>query len=50
MAWLIWLFVHIRYLIEFDNQFLVLFQWAWNYVTRNRGARLITGGEWDSRG
>jgi NADH dehydrogenase len=41
-AWLLWVFVHIRYLIEFDNKALVLFQWAWNYVTRKRGARLIT--------
>ncbi len=42
-AWLIWIFIHIRYLIEFDNKVIVLFQWAWNYITRNRGARLITG-------
>jgi NADH dehydrogenase len=42
-AWLLWLFVHIMYLIGFDNKLLVLFQWAWNYVTRNRGAQLITG-------
>ncbi|MGH8069411.1 MAG: NAD(P)/FAD-dependent oxidoreductase, partial [Candidatus Entotheonellia bacterium] len=42
-AWLLWLFVHILYLIGFDNRFLVLFQWAWNYLTRNRGAQLITG-------
>jgi NADH:quinone reductase (non-electrogenic) len=42
-AWLLWVFVHIRYLIEFDNKVLVLFQWAWNYFTRKRGARLITG-------
>lgn len=42
-AWLLWAFVHILYLIEFDNRVLVLFQWAWNYVTRKRGARLITG-------
>ncbi|MCE9626235.1 MAG: NAD(P)/FAD-dependent oxidoreductase [Deltaproteobacteria bacterium] len=42
-AWLIWTFVHIRYLIGFDNKLLVLMQWAWNYFTRNRGARLITG-------
>jgi len=41
-AWLLWVFVHIRYLIEFDNKALVLFQWAWNYLTRKRGARLIT--------
>lgn len=42
-AWVIWVFVHIGYLIEFDNKMLVLFQWAWNYFTRKRGARLITG-------
>jgi NADH dehydrogenase len=42
-AWFLWLFVHILYLIGFDNKLLVLFQWAWNYVTRNRGAQLITG-------
>jgi NADH dehydrogenase len=42
-AWLLWLFVHILYLIGFDNKLLVLFQWAWNYVTRKRGAQLITG-------
>ncbi len=42
-AWLIWVFVHIAYLIEFDNRVLVLIQWAWNYFTKKRGARLITG-------
>ncbi|MCL4246495.1 MAG: FAD-dependent oxidoreductase, partial [Candidatus Dadabacteria bacterium] len=42
-AWLIWALVHISYLIEFDNKVLVLFQWAWNYFTRKRGVRLITG-------
>lgn len=41
-AWLVWMFVHIMYLVEFDNQILVLFQWSWSYFTRNRGARLIT--------
>ncbi len=41
-AWLIWIFVHIAYLIEFDNKIMVLFQWAWNFFTRKRGARLIT--------
>jgi NADH dehydrogenase len=44
-AWLAWLFVHIIYLIRFENRLLVLMQWAWNYVTRNRTARLITGEE-----
>ena len=42
-AWLTWLFVHLMYLIEFGNRVLVLMQWAWNYFTRNRSARLITG-------
>ena len=42
-AWLVWVFVHIMYLIEFDHRVLVLVQWAFNYVTRKRGARLITG-------
>jgi NADH dehydrogenase len=45
LAWVTWLFVHILFLIEFDNRVLVLFQWAWNYLTRNRSARLITGPE-----
>lgn len=42
-AWLIWVFVHIAYLIGFDNKLLVLVQWAVDYLTRKRGARLITG-------
>jgi NADH dehydrogenase len=41
-AWLLWLFVHLMYLVEFDNRLIVFIQWAWNYFTRNRGARLIT--------
>jgi NADH:ubiquinone reductase (H+-translocating) len=45
IAWLIWLFVHIYYLIEFDNKLVVFIQWIWSYFTRNRGARLITGDE-----
>ena len=44
-AWLTWVFIHIAYLIEFDNKALVIFQWGWNYLTRKRGARLITGAE-----
>jgi NADH dehydrogenase len=43
LAWLTWLFVHIMYLVQFQNRLLVLLQWAWNYFTRNRSARLITG-------
>jgi NADH:ubiquinone reductase (H+-translocating) len=44
-AWMTWLFVHIMYLVQFQNRLLVLMQWFWNYVTRNRAARLITGEE-----
>ncbi len=43
VAWLAWLFVHIAFLIGFRNRFLVLFEWAWAYVSWQRGARLITG-------
>lgn len=43
MAWFAWLFIHILYLARFENRVLVLFQWAFNYVTLNRAARLITG-------
>lgn len=46
-AWLIWVFVHIYFLIEFDNKLIVMLQWGWNYFTRKRGARLITGEEGD---
>jgi NADH dehydrogenase len=42
LAWVTWLFVHILYLARFENRLLVLFQWFWNYWTRNRAARLIT--------
>ena len=42
-AWLMWLFIHVFYLIEFENRILVMTQWAWNYIFRNRSARLITG-------
>ncbi len=42
-AWLVWCFVHILYLIGFRNRFIVLFEWAWAYLTWQRGARLITG-------
>lgn len=43
-AWLAWLFVHILFLIGFRNRLMVMIQWAWSYVTFERGARLITGG------
>src|SRR5438445_890120 len=41
-AWLVWLFVHILFLVGFRNRIVVLFQWAWAYFTFNKGARLIT--------
>ena len=43
LAWLAWLFIHVMFLIEFRNRVLVLTQWAWSFVTYDRGARLITG-------
>ena len=43
LAWLAWLFIHLIHLVQFQNRLLVLIQWAWNYVTWNRYARLITG-------
>ena len=42
-AWIVWIFIHIYYLIEFDNKLLVMLQWGWHYFTSQRGARLITG-------
>ncbi|MDM9382317.1 NAD(P)/FAD-dependent oxidoreductase [Chlorogloeopsis sp. ULAP01] len=45
VAWLVWLLIHIYFLIEFDNKLVVMIQWGWNYFTRKRGARLITGKE-----
>ena len=43
IAWLSWLFIHIFFLIGFRNRIIVMLQWAWSYVTFERGARLITG-------
>jgi NADH dehydrogenase len=42
-AWLLWIFVHLLYLVGFRNRVLVLFEWAWAYLAWERGARLITG-------
>jgi NADH:ubiquinone reductase (H+-translocating) len=41
LAWFVWLFVHLMYIVAFENRVLILLQWAWNYFTRNRTARLI---------
>jgi NADH dehydrogenase len=42
-AWLVWVFIHIAYLIGFRNRLIVMLQWAWAYLTYQRGIRLITG-------
>jgi len=44
-AWLTWIFVHLLYIVEFENRLLIMLQWGYEYFTYNRGARLITG-EW----
>jgi NADH dehydrogenase len=44
-AWLAWLFVHILFLIGFRNRIVVMINWAWAYLTYERGARLITGSD-----
>lgn len=41
-AWLAWLFIHLMYLVGFENRLLVFIQWFWNYLTYKRGVRLIT--------
>jgi NADH dehydrogenase len=42
-AWIVWLVIHLLSLVQFQNRLLVLVQWGWSYLTRNRAARLITG-------
>ena len=42
-AWMFWWVIHVFFLIGFRNRLLVLFHWAWSYITFQRGARLITG-------
>ena len=43
IAWWLWLALHLFYLIGFQNRVLVMVRWSWSFVTRGRGARLITG-------
>ena len=45
IAWAAWLFIHVLYLVAFENRLIVMMQWAWNYISRNRSARLITGAD-----
>ncbi|HZS52964.1 MAG TPA: FAD-dependent oxidoreductase, partial [Bryobacteraceae bacterium] len=42
-AWLVWVFIHLLYIVEFQSRLLVLLQWGFLYLTFNRGALLITG-------
>jgi NADH dehydrogenase len=46
VAWVAWLCVHIYFLTGFANRLLVVFNWAWSYLTFRRGARLILGKDW----
>jgi NADH dehydrogenase len=41
-AWLIWLVVHLVYLVGFENRAVVMVRWAYNFLTHGRGGRLIT--------
>jgi len=43
LAWLVWLFIHLLYIVEFQSRILVAIEWGFLYLTYNRGARLITG-------
>ena len=43
IAWWLWGIAHIYFLIGFRNRFIVALNWAWNYITFQRGSRLITG-------
>jgi NADH dehydrogenase len=43
VAWMMWLFLHVFFLIGFRNRLIVMLEWFWAYLTRERSARLITG-------
>ncbi len=43
LAWLMWLFIHLIYIVEFKSRISVFVQWGFEYLTFSRGARLITG-------
>ncbi len=49
IAWLMWLFLHVFFLIGFKNRLAVMTDWFWAYLTRERSARLITGDAEDLR-
>jgi NADH dehydrogenase len=43
LAWLVWVFIHLMYLVQFQSRVVVFVQWGFEYLTFSRGARLITG-------
>jgi NADH dehydrogenase len=43
VAWVAWLLLHLMFLVDFKNRVFVFFQWAWSFISYDRGARLITG-------
>jgi NADH dehydrogenase len=45
IAWMVWLFIHLMYIVQFQSRILVFVQWGFEYLTFSRGARLITGGD-----
>ena len=49
IAWLAWLFIHVYYLIGFRNRIFVMAQWAWAYMSFQRGARLIVDRDWQNK-
>jgi NADH dehydrogenase len=52
-AWMVWLLVHIFFLIGFRNRLAIFSEWAWTYLTYQDGVRLITGSQvlpgWDAK-
>jgi NADH:ubiquinone reductase (H+-translocating) len=45
IAWMVWLFIHLMYIVQFQSRIIVFIQWGFEYLTFSRGARLITGGD-----
>jgi NADH dehydrogenase len=43
LAWLVWLFIHLMYLVQFQSRVVVFVHWGFHYITFSQGARLITG-------
>jgi NADH dehydrogenase len=43
LAWFIWLFIHLMYIVQFQSRVQVFIEWGFEYLTFSRGARLITG-------